>query len=420
MDNTESALMGCLLLDPISFAQTKESLDVNDLYYINNQNIYKAFEHYYSLGINPDIFLLSDYFKEKGLRIELSDLDELQNNAGISLNIPYYCKAIKEKALKRKFLNTLKGLLESNTADFLCKDLISGLMKDLITLNKDSSDKYTIDQALNEFMEQYQRLDSFVSSGFSQLDIVFNGGLPKHSFNVVAAQSGTGKTVFSCNQVVNKINKGEKLLYINLEVPIPDLLEIIIPQVTPYNYEDLVQKKYPSDSVVGTIKELQLKGLYFAKNCYAIEQIIAQIDLHRINYGVDTVFIDHLQLIKNASNYEQYTEITKELKRYALKYEVCITALSQLNDKHEDRADKEPTKGSLRGGANLFQDADTVIFLYRLDQEEKTVYLKVAKNRKGGDGRALYYEILFDVQKRKVKLMELKGKPYAKKKNTDD
>ena len=414
----ETALLGCFLVQPDSFILAKEIINKNDFSIKNNMLIFEAIEHLSTLDIVADIFTISDYFQKKQIDITFKDIDFLLDNAGIAANVNHYCSLIKENSTKRKLKQEIKTSLE-NIDLHNSKDFASELMANLIKLDTDYINKFTTASAFEQYLKDYQCNTKLLSSGFSALDTAFNGGLNKHSFNVIAAQSGTGKTVFSINQVVNKLHKQEKILYINLEIPITDMLEIIIPQV--YNkldYSKLVQKQYPLENLQEIFKKKFTNNLYFAKNCYAIEEIIAQIDLHRINYKIDCVFIDHLQLIKNASNYEIYTEITKTLKRYCLKHQISIFALSQLNDKQEDKADKEPVKSSLRGGANLFQDADTVIFIYKLGIDSKETYLKIAKNRKGTDGQNKYYQLQFFREKRKVHLIELEQRPTQKTVNT--
>ena len=64
-----------------------------------------------------------------------------------------------------------------------------------------------------------------VSSGIPGLDKLIEGGFVKGSTNLVAGGTGTGKTIFGCQFLLEGLEKGESVLYVTLEQRIEDILD---------------------------------------------------------------------------------------------------------------------------------------------------------------------------------------------------
>jgi len=56
-----------------------------------------------------------------------------------------------------------------------------------------------------------------VESGIPGLDKLIEGGVVKNSANLLAGQTGTGKTIFTCQYILHGLRKGEPGVYITLE-----------------------------------------------------------------------------------------------------------------------------------------------------------------------------------------------------------
>ena len=424
--NSEQAVLGCLVLYPEKFGSIRQIVCADDFAGQYHSAIFKAFEYYHKDGLCADITLLKDYFNKSGEDIDWFYLSSLTEAFVHQSNLIAYCKTVKEESLRRAYNNLLlqaqEDLKQDEFKTVKTKDLVAELMKNAIQIDTFREDKFSMASALEHYKDSLVDKKPLASLGFSALDEITQGGIYRHGLVTIGADSGAGKTVIAVNMAANKSLLGEKILFINLEIPVVDMLEILAAILGDgsIDYQRIIQAAEDDrDALVEFFySALEKHQIYFARDCYSIEEIIAQMDLHRIDYGVDSVFIDHGQLIKNSEDYSKYVGITKDLKRYVLKYEVPIFLLSQLNDNKEKRADKEPRKADLRGGANLYQDSDIVLFLYRLDPEDKTVYMKISKNRKGAQGEAIYYEIIFDPPTRRCELMRLEKKPV--KENEDE
>jgi circadian clock protein KaiC len=69
--------------------------------------------------------------------------------------------------------------------------------------------------------------DNKVSTGISGFDQLAEGGFEKDSINLVAGGSGSGKTIFSVQFLLDALKKGETVLYVTFEEKKEDFYENI-------------------------------------------------------------------------------------------------------------------------------------------------------------------------------------------------
>ncbi len=120
-------------------------------------------------------------------------------------------------------------------------------------------------------------------------------------------------------------------------------------------------------------------------------------------YGHPSIIgLDYLQLMRcpdQENRTQEIAEISRSLKALAKEMGCPVVALSQLNRKLENRADKRPNNGDLRDSGSLEQDADLIVFIYRDEvYHEKTedkgvAEIIISKQRQGPTGTIrLQYE----------------------------
>jgi replicative DNA helicase len=112
-----------------------------------------------------------------------------------------------------------------------------------------------------------------------------------------------------------------------------------------------------------------------------------------LKHKVGLLIVDYLQLMSGSrQDYEnreqEVARISRELKQLAKELNIPIIALSQLSRRGEAG---EPQLGHLRESGAIEQDADDVIFLYPVEEDDiardpslkDSVLLSIAKHRNG-------------------------------------
>ena len=145
-------------------------------------------------------------------------------------------------------------------------------------------------------------------------------------------------------------------------------------------------------SAVGPLSESQI--FIEDRGGISIMEIRAKCRKLKLEKNIGLVVIDYLQLIqgsgkKNASREQEISEISRSLKILAKELNVPVIALSQLSRAVEQRTDHRPMLSDLRESGAIEQDADIVMFLYRVDYynpdtEKKGVAEVIISKHRGG------------------------------------
>src|SRR3990172_6368992 len=115
-----------------------------------------------------------------------------------------------------------------------------------------------------------------VDSGIAGLDKLIEGGFVKNSVNLLAGQTGTGKTLFGMQFILHGLRKGESGLYITLEQKEDDILQ----DVSRFGWdEELIKAKNQGKFMIlaeepSDIKALQFSTLNYIKKINATRFVL--------------------------------------------------------------------------------------------------------------------------------------------------
>ena len=373
--------------------------------------------------------------------VEKSYLDSLQEQANIiggrsdfgQKMADGYLNALVSMGNKRR----LWCLLKLSTLDFekfedwqIFDQVKNKLMDELYKFDSkidDKNDSKPIYEYNQEFLKAYEdrcnngdQLNG-ISTGFKGLDDYLGGMASGHSI-IIAGRPAMGKTTFALNLCRNVCDMGKRVLFISLEMEMPDVLGRFYSNVCRIS-NDKIKKGTASiserEQVISKANDVESRKYGFIINTKCrmnMNDIRSCCHLHQKTGGIDLVVIDYMGKIDRPRDRDnsntQIGKISNEICMLAKELQVPFITLSQLNRAVEATDDKRPMLSHLRDSGDVEQDADAVLFLYREDyylakerrkrkkdederikrlgEVEGTAEVIIAKNRHGSTGTVYF------------------------------
>lgn len=224
------------------------------------------------------------------------------------------------------------------------------------------------------------------------------GPIRKTDLVIGAGRPGMGKTATALSYAIGAAQKGHGVLIISLEMSADQLIERMLADAS---FDGQIGVPYE------LVRERRLDSLQRMEICRArnalhelpihiydassmtipkLQRVVRRYKrkLEAIGQSLDLVVVDYLQLMspttKSNNRVDHITEISNGLKRTAKSQDVGMFALSQLSREVEKRPDKRPQLSDLRESGSIEQDADVVVFFFRLEY-----YLRASEPDAGSD-----------------------------------
>lgn len=408
----EQTVIGCMLRDKTSIAQTTEALHVEDFYREPHKIVYEAILDLYKKDIPVDMITLIEHLRstEKLQAVGgITYITELGNSVESTLNLNSYIEIVKNKSILRKLIKASADITEEcyskqdeveNVLDAAEKRIFD------IAQRRETSDFEPISVVLERGFEQIEKIfnnkgqTTGVATGFPELDAK-TSGLQPGDMVLIAARPSMGKTTFAMNiGQYAALREGKNVVVFSLEMSKEqlayrmlcseaniDMVKLKTGDLDENDWERIAKaagpiansKVFIDDTAGASVMEMRSK-------CRRI----------KIEYGIDLIIIDYLQLMsgstRSESRQQEVSEISRSIKALAKEMHCPVIALSQLSRAPEQRADHRPMLSDLRESGSIEQDADIVMFLYRdeyynKESEDKNVAeCIIAKQRNGPTG----------------------------------
>jgi replicative DNA helicase len=414
----EESVLGALLIDRDAIIKVEALLRPGHFYRERNGAIYAAICALYKRREPPEPRLIFEELRVQGKDVLLSELIGMVDkvlNAGHSVHAEYYAARVVKYATLRRLISAGGEIaaLGFNEADDLRETLARASM--LLTDIKASTDRagvYDMRTMLDEFWERMDLIDQSpdklvgVPSGFADLDAI-TGGFQRSHFVVLGGRTGHGKTACMCNMALEG-SRAHSVGFLSLEMSREELMERWVSEVARVDSRKLRQGKYLTPQERQRISDamgaLDKRRLYVDdKPGQTLSEVRSSAYILKAEYGIDMLYVDYLQKIKNsrrdANRTQEVGEIARELKDLARELNIPIMAGAQINRAVEGRSDHTPTLADLRESGDIEHEANIVVFIYRPEMYGQTAdnmgvaKLIVAKNRSGTvDEVTLRYE----------------------------
>lgn len=428
--DAEMSVLGCSFLDKYALEKIMENVDESMFYSEANKKIFLSLQELYKSRTPIDITTVKNELdKQKNLQAVggIEYISEVIDSVATVANLDYYLKIVKEKALRRKLIDTATEIIsDTYEEEGNITTLFDTAEKNILNVIKarQTSEFRPISDVLRTAQEQLENMAKNKSAitglptGFYDLDKT-TAGLHEGELIIIAARPGMGKTAFALNIATNAAFQTDKAIAIfNLEMSAEQLVNRMISSVGQIEGEKLKTgimnnndwKKYNE-----AISQLGDTNIYIEDNAgITAPEIKAKCRrLANSEKGLGLVVIDYLQLVTTGGRTEsrqvEVSDISRSFKTLAMELKVPVIALAQLSRNAERSETKQPRLADLRESGSIEQDADIVLFINRADYyEAKTdnkvnivpAELIIAKHRKGSTG---LINLLFELDKSSFK-----------------
>ncbi|MFH2047705.1 MAG: replicative DNA helicase [Pseudomonadota bacterium] len=410
----EESLLSAILIDNNTLLDIVEILSPDDFYKSVHQIIYSAVLDLFNKSEPVDLVTLSNALKEQGKIEQIGGATYLARLLDIPLatNASHYARIVYEKACLRRLIEQANNIVRKCFEDGGNLDEILDYSQSSIFEISEKKIKqafYPLKDIINvniDALEERQgkrALVTGVETGFTDLDKM-TSGFQKSDLIIIAARPGMGKTAFALNIARNAaVKSNTPVAVFSLEMSKEQLsLRMLCSEAKVDSSR--VRSGFLSNEdwksltdAAGMLSELPI----FIDDSPAISVMEIRAKARRLtmNKGLGLVIVDYLQLMRSSLPTErrdlEIADISRSLKALAKELSVPVIALSQLNRKLEDRADKRPQLADLRESGALEQDADVVAFIYRDEVYNKsednphrnTAEILLEKQRNGPTGK---------------------------------
>mgnify|MGYP001574143167 CR=1 FL=1 len=407
-EEAEQSVLGAILIDKDAISIVSEIIKPSDFYSDINGIIYNSMLSLYEARKPIDILTLTTQLKKNKIsdKIDFSYLTSLLETVPTAANVEQYAQIIKENSTKRSMIAaggqiTEMGFMEDKDADEL--------------LDKAESFIFSISQGhglrgflpLKEMLaESFDRIDELhkkgaglrgVKTGFVDLDSTLSG-MQASNLLILAARPGQGKTAMVANisshvAVVEKIPVGIFSLEMSQEEMVDRLL---VGQADVDAWRLKTGKLSESDFA----KLSEAMGILADAPIFiddtpgiSIAEIRTRARRLQLEHNIGLLIVDYLQLVDPGRHYDNRVQevsiVSQSLKNLARELKIPLVAISQLSRAVEHRGEKKPQLADLRESGAIEQDADVVMFLYRVEEGIGNVIptkLLIAKHRNGPTG----------------------------------
>ncbi len=408
----EEAVVGAVLINPEVYYDVAQFLQADDFYIHRLRWIWEAFTRLHEQRTPFDLLTVSEELDRREQLAEIGGpayLTALVNQVPTSLHAEAYGRVVEAHSLRRKMLNA------ANKVATLAYDEETGIESVMdeaekaifnVSERRLRHDIEPIRQVMSTVYDQVDELsrrdeDIFgVPTGFIDLDRLLSGLQPSDLL-IIAGRPGQGKSGFLLSAARNAaITHKKHVAVFSLEMSNEQVAQRLISQETGIDSQRLRTGKLNEDEwpLFTHAIEVFSDTHIFLDDTPAITPLQIRTKCRRLHmeYGIDLVIVDYLQLMggdtRNENRVQEVSYISRSLKVLARELNVPVLAAAQLSRAVEQRSDKRPVLSDLRESGSLEQDADIVMFIYRPDQYEKdttrqnVAEIIVSKHRNGPVG----------------------------------
>lgn len=402
-EHAEHAVLGSLMIDNSAWDRVADLLVEADFYRPEHRPVFTAIGRLINSGRPADVLTVFDALETAGKAEEcggLGYLNAMAQTVPTSSNCRRYAEVVRGRAMLRTVIGKCD---EASSIAFGDGEVGDKLSK--IAALFDGIDQRNSRRAPKPMSEVITAVVDGINAaaegnviawrtGIPGIDTRLNGGLQPGKLIIMAARPGVGKSSLSKQIATMCALDGLPALFLSQEMEANDLGERTLANQAQVRYS-AIQK--------GQLNDLEWKRI--AEGCDRLGNAPLWIDDEpaltlraiaskaRSIRGLRVLVVDYIQLSEGEGETRsaQVGSISRGLKALAKQMGICVIALSQLNRSVEQRPGRRPQMSDLRDSGEIEQDADTILFLWPLSEDEDDAEIRhigceFSKNRKGRKG----------------------------------
>jgi replicative DNA helicase len=372
----EETILGSLMNEAETFIYIIDIIEPKMFYKEQNQIIAETIWQMHKENRAVDMLTVTSRLKEKKAGITPYEIVQLcdKTTPSMAANIKHHAYIVNEKYMLRNWIEIAdKGTEMAYNENFdVIEYGISEMQKLLGGIEKPQDYVKSVKNAKDEFTE-YTESGVPPSLRFGLFDFDRQRFFEKGTLNVLAARPGMGKTAFAL-ELSKRLAVNKQVGFLSLEMTTKQLVRRLVrgelDEQTTYLFDNYKAQGKDLETVYKAYDRIGDLNLHIEdKAGITLEHIKAKAKLMKMQFGIEFLVIDYLQLIRKnvrTTTNDAIGEITAGLKQLAKELDIPILLLSQLSRKVEDRGGlKIPNLADLRDSGNIEQDADSVVFLWR-------------------------------------------------------
>jgi len=398
----EKTVLGAILVNNKNLNVVLSIVSPEDFYRDAHRKIIERISYLVDKGSPVELLALSEELRREGSLDEIGGaayLASLMDGVPKNLNVEYYARIIKEKALLRRLiLSSAKIIGASYEQKEDADELLDAAQAAILDVAEERTKQgfYSLAELTGPTMGIIERLAderqavTGIPSGFRDLDKLTAGFHPQELV-IIAARPSMGKTALCLNisQYVG-IKTEYAAGFFSMEMSKESIVIRLLCADATIDIKS-VRTGFISDRELERIRlsaeKLSHANIYLDETpALTLMEMKAKARRLKMEKHLDIVFIDYIQLMRTGGRFENRNQemsfISRSLKELAKELKIPVVGISQLSRAPEKgRREPRPQLSDLRESGAIEQDADVVIFIYRpemyLSKEERQREVKV-------------------------------------------
>lgn len=374
--NIHKVLLGAILIKPDLAPYSLPDLEIEH-FPVDLQPVFAALSGLWNAKGQLDaVEACARYPEQRTAIMECVEECEGEYIAITRHRIEEWTQLVREQAALTQF-QSLALQAGSSLTTFADLPGLYSQMGEAMTLDREKQDFKPIGELVDNYIRRLDEKTKYILTGIPVIDRYLN--LSPGNLFIIGGRPSAGKTALSLQMACEMARKGYKVCYFSLETDPDTLTARIIANRLAVPLADVKNKSVPQSDLDG-LAELHKLPLFIRS---ASGKGVGWVKAQAQRMQAQVVFIDYLQLLRQAGAKDRYTAVTQlsmDLHELAQGTGILVIALAQLN---RNAAHAAPSTADLKESGQLEQDADAILLL---SSDGEAYQCILAKNKEGRVG----------------------------------